>query len=214
MIRAVIFANGKARDYSILSSLIRAGDTIIAADGGANHARKIGLVPDVLIGDLDSVSKNEVKRLETLGTRVIRFPVEKDETDLELSLGYTLDQGFREILILAPFGGRLDQTLGNISLLTRPDLVGIDTRMDDGLEEVFLVRGQAIIQGVPGDTVSLLAISVEAKGVETEGLYYPLNGETLFANATRGISNRLVDKSATIRVSEGKLLCIHTRQRI
>jgi thiamine pyrophosphokinase len=214
MKRAVIFANGKARDYSILSSLIREGDTTIAADRGANHARKIGLVPNVLIGDLDSVSKNEVKRLETLGTRVIRFPVEKDETDLELALGYALDQGFREILILAPFGGRLDQTLGNISLLTRPDLEGIDTRMDDGLEEVFLIRGQAIVHGVPGDTVSLLAISVEAKDVETEGLYYPLSGETLFADATRGISNRLVDESAIIRVSEGILLCIHTRQRI
>jgi thiamine pyrophosphokinase len=118
MKRAVILANGKARDYSILSSLIRKGDTIIAADGGANHLKKMEMVPDVLIGDLDSVSKGEVKRLETLGTRVIRFPVEKDETDLELSLGYALDQGFREILILAPFGGRLDQTLGNISLLS------------------------------------------------------------------------------------------------
>jgi thiamine pyrophosphokinase len=214
MKHAVIFANGKARDYSIISSLIRAGDTIIVADGGANHARKIGLVPDVLIGDLDSVSKNEVKRLETLGTRVIRYPVEKDETDLELSLGYVLDQGFREILILAPFGGRLDQTLGNISLLTRPDLEGIGTRMDDGLEEVFLIRDQAVVNGAPGDTVSLLAIGVEAKGVETKGLYYPLKGETLFSHATRGISNRLVDKSATIRVGEGMLLCIHTRQRI
>jgi thiamine pyrophosphokinase len=213
MKRAVILANGKARDYSILSSLIRKGDTIIAADGGANHLKKMEMVPDVLIGDLDSVSKGEVKRLETLGTRVIRFPVEKDETDLELSLGYALDQGFREILILAPFGGRLDQTLGNISLLSRPELEGIDTRMDDGLEEVFLIRGQAIVQGSPGDTISLLAMGVEAKGVETDGLYYPLKGETLFTHATRGISNRLVKNSATIRVREGMLLCIHTRQR-
>jgi thiamine pyrophosphokinase len=213
MKRAVILANGKARDYSILSSLIRKGDTIIAADGGANHLKKMEMVPDVLIGDLDSVSKGEVKRLETLGTRVIRFPVEKDETDLELSLGYALDQGFREILILAPFGGRLDQTLGNISLLSRPELEGIDTRMDDGLEEVFIIRGQAIVKGSPGETISLLAIGVEAKGVETDGLYYPLKGETLFTHATRGISNRLVKNSATIRVREGMLLCIHTRQR-
>jgi len=212
--RAVIFANGKAGDYGILSTILRAGDTLIAADGGAKHLRKMGLVPEVLIGDLDSMPLREVSRLETLGTKVIRFLVEKNETDLELALDYALDQKHSEILILAPFGGRLDQTLGNISLLLRPDLKGIDIRMDDGHEAIILIRDQATLEGTPGDTISLLPFGGDVKGVTIEGLYYPLTGETLFLQETRGISNRMITKTVKIRVMDGLLLCIHTRQRI
>ena len=214
IIRAVIFANGIAGDYGILSTILREGDTLIAADGGAKHLRKMGLVPEVLIGDLDSIPLREVKRLEALGTKVFRFPVEKNETDLELALDYALDQKYTEIMILAPFGGRLDQTLGNITLLMRPDLKGIDIRMDDGHEALILIRDQATLEGTPGDPISLLPVGGDVKGVTTKGLLFPLTGETLFLQKTRGISNRMITESVKIRVKEGSLLCIHTRQRI
>ncbi len=141
--RAVIFANGKMADWNAASDLIRAGDLLIAADGGARVARKLGFTPQVLIGDLDSLPTREVKRLEAAGTRVIRYPVEKDETDLELALDFALGEGAGEILILAPFGGRLDQTLGNLSLLNRDDLRGIQVRMDDGRDELVLIHSHA-----------------------------------------------------------------------
>ena len=99
--RAVIFANGIMADWNTAAELIRAGDLLIAADGGARVAGRLGFTPQVLIGDLDSLQKREVKRLEEAGMRVIRYPVEKDETDLELALDFALGEGVGEILILA-----------------------------------------------------------------------------------------------------------------
>ena len=129
----------------------------------------------MLIGDLDSLPAREVKRLEDGGTRVIRHPVEKDETDLELALDFALGEGAGEILILAPFGGRLDQTLGNLSLLNRDDLRGIQVRMDDGRDELVLIHAHANIVGSAGDIVSLLPLAGEAGGVTTHRLDYPSN---------------------------------------
>ncbi len=212
--RAVIFANGKIADWSAASDLIRAGDLLIAADGGARVARKLGFTPDVLIGDLDSLPAREVKRLEDGGTRVIRHPVEKDETDLELALDFALGEGAGEILILAPFGGRLDQTLGNLSLLNRDDLRGIQVRMDDGRDELVLIHAHANIVGSAGDIVSLLPLAGEAGGVTTHGLDYPLKHETLYPQKTRGISNRMSGGSAGVSLETGTLICIHTRQGI
>jgi thiamine pyrophosphokinase len=199
-------------DWNAAAGLIRAGDLLIAADGGAKVAGKLGFKPQVLIGDLDSLPQREVKRLEAAGTRVIRYPVEKDETDLELALDFALGEGAGEILILAPFGGRLDQTLGNMSLLNRDDLRGIHVRMDDGKDELVLIHSKASIKGAAGDIVSLIPFGGQAGGVTTHGLEYPLKLETLYPHKTRGISNRMIGESAGVSLETGALICIHTRQ--
>ena len=210
--RAVIFANGKMVDWNTASDLIHADDLLIAADGGAKVARKLGFTPQVLIGDLDSLPAREVKRLEDGGTRVIRHPVEKDETDLELALDFALGEGVGEILILAPFGGRLDQTLGNLSLLNRDDLSGVQVRMDDGRDELTLIHSKATIHGVAGDIISLIPLGGEAGGVTTRGLQFPLENETLYPQKTRGISNRMTGGSAGVSLGTGALISLHTRQ--
>jgi thiamine pyrophosphokinase len=210
--RAVIFANGKMADWNAAEGLILADDLLIAADGGAKVARKLGFTPQVLIGDLDSHSAREVKRLENGGTRVIRYPVDKDETDLELALEFALGEGAGEILILAPFGGRLDQILGNLSLLNRKDLRGIQVRMDDGRDELTLIHSKATILGAAGDIISLIPLGGEAVGVTTRGLQFPLENETLYPQKTRGISNRMTGVSAVVSLETGALICIHTRQ--
>jgi len=210
--RAVIFANGKMEDWDAAAGLIRGGDLLIAADGGARVAGKLGVTPQVLIGDLDSFSAREVKSLEDGGTKVIRYPVEKDETDLELALDFALGEGAGEILILASFGGRLDQTLGNLSLLNREDLRGVQVRMDDGRDELMLIHSRATIHGAAGDIISLIPLGGEAGGVTTRGLQFPLEKETLYPQKTRGISNRMTGGSAVISLETGVLICIHTRQ--
>ena len=210
--RAVIFANGKMVDWDAAADLIHADDLLIAADGGAKVAGKLGFTPQVLIGDLDSLPAREVKRLEDGGTRVIRYPVEKDETDLELALDFALGEGAGEILILASFGGRLDQTLGNLSLLNREDLRGVQVRMDDGRDELTLIHSKAWIHGSAGDIISLIPLGGEAGGVTTRGLQFPLEKETLYPQKTRGISNRMTGVSAAIGLETGALICIHTRQ--
>jgi thiamine pyrophosphokinase len=210
--RAVIFANGRLTNPENVRELISPGDFLILADGGSRHAKKLGLVPAVLIGDLDSTPAREVRRLESLGVEVIRFPKEKDETDLELALDFAVKKGYKKILVLAPFGGRLDQTLGNINLLLREDLKDIEIRMDDGKDEVFLIRSQVQVHGRQGETISLLPLGGKVEGVTTDGLQYPLRGETLFPEQTRGISNCMTTGKAEVRWIRGVLLVIHTRQ--
>ena len=210
--RAVIFANGELPDPAGAKALLQPGDTLIAADGGLHHLQALGLLPSLLIGDLDSVSPSDLEGLSGSDVTILRFPPEKDETDLELALGWAADQGFGAILILGALGGRLDQTLGNIFLLTWPRLAGIDLRLDDGWQEVTAITTTALIKGIPGETVSLLPLLGPARGIVTHGLRYPLHGETLWPERTRGISNELLEGQASVSLEQGCLLCIHTRK--
>lgn len=212
--RAVIFVNGQAADIHHLGKLLKPDDLLIAADGGLRYLRLMGLSPHILIGDLDSVSAEDVEDCKNNGVQVIRHPVEKDETDLELALNYALEAGCEIIVIAAALGGRLDQTLGNLFLLTRKDLEHTDIRLDDGIEEVFIIRSSASISGNPGDFVSLLPYGQPAVEVKTENLRYPLNYGTLLPEETRGISNEMETHHASVSILSGILICIHTRKNL
>jgi thiamine pyrophosphokinase len=151
--------------------------------------------------------------LERAGTEVRRYPIEKDETDLELALHEAHALGCREIIVMAGMGGRMDQTLGNLYLLLQPALVTADARLDDGCVEAFWVRHKVVLRGQVGDTISLLPLLGPAEGIMTRGLRYPLRGETLYPEHTRGISNEMTEVEATVAVAQGLLLCLHERLR-
>lgn len=213
--RALIFANGTVFHVEAVRALLRAGDYIIAADGGLRFVHALGLQPHLLIGDLDSITPEELNTMRLLsGVEVEQHPVQKNETDLELAIGAALAAGARTILILAALGGRLDMTLSNIFLLLLPELAGCDVRLEDGVEEVFLIRpGEGgTITGSPGDTVSLLPWGGPAEGIRTEDLSYPLRGETLLPERSRGLSNEMTSTRARVTLERGLLICVHTRK--
>jgi thiamine pyrophosphokinase len=210
MQRAVIFANGILLEPSAARSLLQSGDLVVAADGGYHNALSAGVKPHTVIGDMDSVSASKLEDAERTGTQIIRLPKEKDETDLELAIRYTLEKQATEIIVIGAQGGRLDQMLGNISLLASVP-AGVDIRLDDGHEEVMLVDHLLVITGKPGDVVSLIPWGTPVTGIRTEGLRYPLHGETLLPHKSRGISNEMMGQKASIDISEGKLIVIHTR---
>jgi len=212
MTRALIFVNGNLPDLAAARRLIQPGDLILAADGGARHALALGLVPSCIIGDLDSLAEEEAKQAVARRSLLLSYPPDKDETDLELALDYALERGCHQIRIVAALGGRLDQTLANLALLTAPRLAERDARLDDGLEEAFFIRQHAAISGAPGDIVSLLPWGAAAEGIVTEGLRWPLRGETLFPERTRGVSNEMLTAQASVRVAQGMLLCVHRRR--
>jgi len=207
--RALIFANGELAVPPAIAEMIRPDDLLVAADGGLRHLSRLGLRPNWLVGDLDSVSPEEVESLQGAGVRILRYPVDKDETDLELALQAVITAGYTSIRVIAALGGRLDQTLGNLFLLQLPGLADRDVRLDDGHEEVLLVRQQVELTGQTGDTLSLLPLGGPASGIWTEGLRYPLHGETLYPERTRGISNVFLGDLVRVRLEQGMLLCIH-----
>ena len=210
--RAVIFVNGDLPNPAAAAKLIQADDFLIAADGGLRHLRSMGMIPHLLIGDLDSVSPEDVADMTDRHVPIQRFPPAKDETDIQLALKAALDRGYRHILLVAALGGRIDHTLGNLSLLTNPAFREADVRLEDGRIEAFVIWQAGAVQGQAGDLVSLLPTDAEAKGVTTKGLAYPLRQETLLRHQGRGISNIMLTETAEIMVEDGGLFCIHTRQ--
>jgi thiamine pyrophosphokinase len=212
MSRTVIFANGELADPGMVRSLLLPGDRILCANGGTRHVLALGFTPDLIIGDLDSLNADDRRQIEASAVSMHPHPHDKNETDLELALLQALTEKPRSVLIVGGLGRRLDHTLGNIALLSDPALSGMDVRLDDGLEEVFFCRERAAVNGSQGDIVSLLPWSGPVKGIRTEGLKWPLRGETLLAERTRGISNEMLGNSAHVTVASGLLLIIHRRQ--
>jgi len=209
--RAIIFINGDLPNLNAARTIIQDDDFIIAADGGTRHALALGLLPSVVIGDLDSLDSANHRVLEENSVEIIQYPQDKDETDLELALAYAIDAGYKQIRLLAALGGRLDQTLGNLSLLTDESLAALDVRADDGTEEVFFARNQAQIHGCIGEIISLIPWGGDVKILRTKGLRWSLQNETLYADKTRGISNEMIADVAQIQIESGLLLIIHTR---
>ena len=207
----VIFANGNVDQPDMLESFLNKGEYLISADGGLRHIRELGLKPDLVIGDLDSISKDDSKWISENQIEIRKFPETKDQTDLELALLAAVDRGGDPITVVGALGGRIDQTLTNIFLLLMPELQNVDVRLDDGKEELFLIQAHGYVTGKKGDTVSLLPLLSPVMGIRTKGLKYPLKDEILFPERSRGVSNEMDSDKAEIRMKSGVLLCIHTR---
>jgi len=213
MTRAIIFANGRMQDPPIILSHRQPSDLIIAADGGTHHCKSLGITPDVIIGDLDSLDPNEVTAYQQAGVEIHQYPIRKDETDLELVLQYTLKQGVSELYIIGALGERWDMTVANILLMAHTMFSGLKIRMLDGSQELVLLRGddQIDLLGQPGYQLSLIPLAGDAHGVTTHGLEYSLNDESLYFASTRGVSNVFLHDHAQVIVRKGILLCILNR---
>ena len=209
--RILIVANGTIAPEANLPIRAKQTDFLIAVDGGADHCVAAGVIPDIVIGDLDSISLRSLNRMKRAEIKILSYPVEKDFTDLELALKYAVNQWEGEIVILGGLGTRWDMSLANLMLLGADFLKNRVVRMITGNQEAVLLRaGQQItIYGKIGSIVSLVPLSLDAKGITTQGLRYPLDNETLVFTATRGVSNQLRSKEATVYLRSGLLLCIH-----
>ncbi|KKM10284.1 hypothetical protein SY88_14595 [Clostridiales bacterium PH28_bin88] len=214
MRRFVIIAGGKMVDYQWHAKVLQPGDYIICADGGANHAVKLGVVPHLVIGDMDSIDPRVEDSLRSKGCEFRAFPREKDKTDTQLALEEAVLRGAGEILLLGALGDRLDHTLANILLLIPWSSRGIRVRLVDENHEAQVVTGPAsfAVMGETGDTVSLLPLTPTVKGIDLEGFYYPLSKATLRMGETTGISNELVAPTGRIKLETGTLLVALTRK--
>ncbi len=217
--RIIIFANGMLADPATEAARwVRPGDLVVAADGGTRHVLNAGLIPAHIIGDLDSFPPESRSALEKEGAVFHPYPPAKDETDLELALLWAagLPQGDIEaIVVLSALGGRPDQELANLLLLALPPLHGLPVLLADGPWEIRVIwEGEtACIHGQAGETLSLVPLGGDAGGVTTEGLAYPLRGETLYFGQARGVSNVLEGEKAAVHVEEGMVWCFRERKR-
>lgn len=222
--RALVVADGDVASRSALDSA-RPGwldgvELVVAADGGWDKAISLGIRPDLLVGDLDSLPESRTAELEAEGVAIERSPVAKDESDTELAILAALARGVTEVTVIGALGGRrLDHALANVGLLALSDPAGAEVELLDPVSRVRLLRapaehGAAVtcrLLGAPGDLVSLLPQGVPAFGVTTVGLRYPLGGETLAVGPARGLSNVVTASGASVALECGCLLVIETR---
>ena len=211
--RVVIFAGGAYRSGTTSQKALASADIVIAADSGAETALRLGHVPAYIVGDFDSLDAQLVEQLRVRGSHIISAAVEKDETDTELAVQLAIEQGATHITLLGALGGdRFDHTIANVLLLAGFDTVPI--QIIDGPSTCWLLRGpgRTAIEGHAGDLLSLLPLTGDATGIHTQGLYYPLNGETLRFGKPRGVSNMLTGEQAGVSLENGMLLVIHTQK--
>jgi thiamine pyrophosphokinase len=203
----VVVSGGEPPDTRMVWA-VPAGAVVIGADRGVGYALALGLHVTLAIGDFDSASAESLAEAGAAGVRIERHPVVKDATDLELALDAAVALGPERILVLAGRGGRLDHELASLLLLASDRYAGVVVDALVGDARVHVVRGARSLEGSRGELVTLLAAGGPAEGVHTEGLEYPLRGETLDASSTRGVSNVFAEPVAHVSVERGVLLAI------
>jgi thiamine pyrophosphokinase len=182
--------------------------TVIGADGGVDRALALGLRIDLAIGDFDSVTPAGLAAAEAAGARVEQHPAEKDATDLELALDEAIALHPARIVVVGAGGGRLDHLLGSVLLLGLERYASAELDAWLGAACIHIVHGSRTLEGTPGELVSLVPLHGAAKGITTQGLVFPLLGETLAAGSSRGISNLFATVAASVTLERGVLAVV------
>ncbi|XEC92563.1 thiamine diphosphokinase [Paenibacillus tarimensis] len=207
--RIVIFSGGRLGDWALHT--IQPGDMLIGADSGALFLIRHGYRPDLAIGDFDSVSEEQFKLIKASSLATEAYdPIDKDYTDTELALIKAISLQPDEVVITGGLGSRMDHSLANIHLLVRAIEWDIPCSITDEFNEIRLVKEQLTIRKSRFESVSLLPLTPEVKGIRLSGFRYPLHDATLTMGQSLGISNVLESERGTISVREGRLLVIQS----
>lgn len=202
----IVVAGGRPAALDVRS--LPASAPVVAADEGLDHALAAGLRVDVAVGDFDSASPAGLAAVEAAGVRVVRYPADKDATDLELALDEAAALGPRRLLVVGVDGGRLDHLLAGLLLLGAERYAAFEVDALLGRATAHVVRGERVLEGRPGELVSLLALHGPAEAVVTDGLVYPLRRETLLPGSSRGVSNVFAAREARVALERGVLLVL------
>jgi thiamine pyrophosphokinase len=206
---AIVVADGEAAPED--GRLLAAADLVIAADGGARWLGSLGVRPQLVVGDLDSLDEATLVQLREAGTTVVRHPTDKEASDTELAVAEALAAEADTIVLLGALGGRrLDHELANLLLLVDSAYAERDLRVMRGTTLVRGISGPRalMLESHPGDTITLLPLGGDASGVSTDGLRYPLSEETLVMGRSRGLSNVVSEVPASVRLKAGSLLVV------
>ena len=180
-------------------------DEVYAVDAGFAHLEAVGCVPDMAIGDFDSLGYRPKCR------RVIELPVEKDKSDLEVAMDRAKTRRYDEAVIYGALGGRLDHTMANLQMCARFAECGMGVTFVSEDCAVRIVAGPDVYElpAIETGTVSVFAATDKAHGVIERGMKYSIDDETLSNRTTRGLSNELQGVEAAVAVEEGTLFVFH-----
>lgn len=203
--RGIIIASGECNIEQMIAG---EDDVVIAADGGLCHCKRLGLNPDYILGDFDSLADMSLLQ-EYSEERIVKLPCEKDDTDTLAALKFGLEKGITEFEIYGALGGRLSHTIANIQCLMYLKQRGAVGKILDKDIEMFLIKNELCEIGKETTGIlSVFAMDSEAKGVTIKGCKYEIEDVKLTSDYPLGVSNELVGKAPHISVREGSLLVI------
>lgn len=210
--KVLIIANGEIGDAGRVKAMLPAVDYVICADGGLRHARNLGIVPDLLIGDFDSLPDEELGEYRRAGVPIKRYPVDKDRTDMQIAVDTATEMGASRVFLLGAFGSRWDHSYANLLMLYRLARRGIKAEILDAHNVVMVATsGKVEIEGEAGQTVSLLPLGGDVRILSTDGLKYPIRDGVLTLDFPYGVSNVLVRPRAEVHVDSGWLMVVMAR---
>ena len=177
---------------------------LYAADGGANILKEVDVLPDVIVGDLDSISSDSKAYYVDKGVRLETFPREKDFSDTELALDYLLKEGQKEVIVLGALGGRADHHLANTFLLPAFGRRGMNLHLLDEFNLIsYIKRGEYVIPQVENAYLSFFALGESGLSLSLEGVKYPLTKKQLSLGSSLCLSNRFTEDYARIEIFDG-----------
>jgi len=223
--KCILVLGGEIKDMAAFAASVKDADFIMAADSGAGHLLKIQVMPHLLMGDFDSIDREDLAVINKSDCRIANFPREKDDTDSKLILQEAIAAEFEYIEIWGALGGRPDHGFANILLLLTARSLFAQMKnkeagqepfvcLCDGGVRIFLAQKGQKVEGEPGDVLSLFALGEDVTGFSGQGLrYQPPGGRYSMADPALGISNELAACQAVLNWDKGILLCMHISKK-
>ena len=210
--KCIIMANGEYGQTELYRHLFPSTDLILCADGGANYAFAMGIVPSMIVGDLDSIKPEVREYFAAKQVEMRKYPRRKDYSDTQLTLSIADSHDVDEIVLLGTLGKRLDHTLANIFSTLELARQGIKITHYSPECVIYLVTKNIVFRGCQGDLVSVLALSEEVVGVREKGFEYQLEDAVMSLENPYGISNLLIGDEGEVSVESGILAVFHFPQ--
>lgn len=214
MKRCVIVGAGELRGSSIP---VEKEDFVIAADGGYAYCKKLGIVPDLILGDFDSVKEEDAEQIARIQKicpdSVVVLPAEKDDTDMLAAIRMGLSEGCRDFRIYAAQGGRLEHTIANLQCLIYLKECGASGCLADEASTVFILQNETVwFKESASGYLSLFSMGEKAEGVTIRNMKYELDRAEVTNSYPIGISNEFIGKRASVTVEKGTLAAILSRK--
>ncbi|HEX9025694.1 MAG TPA: thiamine diphosphokinase [Clostridium sp.] len=205
-----IVSGGTAPSEKLLRGYLNKVDFIIAADRGSECLYNYGIIPDLLLGDFDSVKKEILDTVKLEIKEVLEFPPEKDYTDTEIAILEAIKRGAKKIYLFGATGSRIDHTLGNIGLLLTTKKRGATLEIIDDNNRLYLGEKKMKLFGKYGENISFHALCDKVKNFKIIGAKYNLETYDISLLDPRAICNEFVDTPIEISFEEGELLILHS----
>ena len=210
--KVLIVSGGERPEIDLLKEKAVSSSMVIAADRGAEYCLKAGILPDMVVGDLDSLPAGIQEELVSNNIKIHKFDCKKDMSDTQIAVDMAVEKGADEIEIIAGIGSRFDHSLANVYLLYRSLRQGVKARIISRIHEIFLIENQCVIKNEAGSLISFLPLGHSANGITLKGFEYEIDNTDMDMSFPIGISNIIVSDSAEVIISRGILIAIITRR--